>query len=73
MNAMEEFYNKEFEEFNLMAEKQGIKIPKGIAANLDEETYKKLYNSTVIHVPLSNVEKILKILSYEKVKEIFKI
>lgn len=75
MNAMEEFYNKEFEEFNLMAEKQGIKIPKGIAANLDEETYKKLYNSTVIHEkPLSNAlgENFKEILSYEKVKEIFK-
>ena len=75
MNAMEEFYNKEFEEFNLMAEKQGIKIPKGIAANLDEETYKKLYNSTVIHEkPLSNAlgDNFKEILSYEKVKEIFK-
>ena len=75
MNAMEEFYNKEFEEFNLMAEKQGIKIPKGIAANLDEETYKKLYNSTVIHEkPLSNAlgDNFKEILSYKKVKEIFK-
>lgn len=75
MNAMEEFYTKEFEEFNLMAEKQGIKIPKGIAANLDEETYKKLYNSTVIHEkPLSNAlgDNFKEILSYEKVKEIFK-
>lgn len=75
MNAMEEFYTKEFEEFNLMAEKQGIKIPKGIAANLDEETYKKLYNSTVIHEkPLSNAlgDNFKEILSYKKVKEIFK-
>lgn len=75
MNAMEEFYPKEFEEFNLMAEKQGIKIPKGIASNLDEETYKKLYNSTVIHEkPLSNAlgDNFKEIFSYEKVKEIFK-
>ncbi len=55
MNAMEEFYPTEFEEFSAMAKKQGIEIPKGIAANLDEETYLKLYNSTVIHEkPLSN-------------------
>jgi len=75
MNAMEEFYPKEFEEFNLMAEKQGIKIPKGIASNLDEETYQKLFNSTVIHEkPLSNAlgDSFKEILSYEKVKEIFK-
>jgi 3-deoxy-alpha-D-manno-octulosonate 8-oxidase len=75
MNAMEEFYPKEYEEFNLMAEKQGIKIPKGIASNLDEETYKKLYNSTVIHEkPLSNAlgDNFKESLSYEKVKKIFK-
>ena len=75
MNAMEEFYPKEFEEFNLMAEKQGIKIPKGIASNLDEDTYQKLFNSTVIHEkPLSNAlgDNFKEILSYEKVKEIFK-
>jgi 3-deoxy-alpha-D-manno-octulosonate 8-oxidase len=74
MNAMEEFYPKEYEEFNLMAEKQGIKIPKGIASNLDEDTYLKLYNSTVIHEkPLSNAlgDNFKDILTYEKVKEIF--
>lgn len=75
MNAMEEFYPKEFEEFNLMAKKQGIEIPRGIAADLDEETYKKLYNSTVIHEkPLSNAlgENFKELLSYEKVKKVFK-
>ena len=75
MNAMEEFYPKEFEEFHLMAEKQGIKIPKGMALNLDEETYQKLYNATVIHEkPLANAlgDNFKEILTYEKVKEIFK-
>jgi len=75
MNAMEEFYPKEFEEFNLMAQKQGISIPKGIASNLDEETYLKLYNSTVIHEkPLSNAlgQNYKDILSLEKVTNIFK-
>lgn len=75
MNAMEEFYPKEFEEFNLMAQKQGIKIPKGIASNLDEETYQKLFNSTIIHEkPLSNAlgDNFKEVLSYDKVKEIFK-
>jgi len=75
MNAMEEFYPNEFEEFHLMAEKQGITIHKGIASNLDEETYQKLYNATVIHEkPLSNAigDNFKEILTYEKVKEIFK-
>jgi len=75
MNAMEEFYPKEYEEFNLMAKKQGIEIPRGIARNLDEETYKKLYNSTIIHEkPLSNEvgENFKEILTLEKVTQVFK-
>ncbi|PHM16570.1 MAG: alcohol dehydrogenase [Sulfuricurvum sp. PD_MW2] len=75
MNAMEEFYPEAFKEFNLMAEKQGIKIPRDIAKNLTEEQYKALYNSTVIHEkPLSNAlgDEFKKVLTYEKVTEIFK-
>jgi 3-deoxy-alpha-D-manno-octulosonate 8-oxidase len=75
MNAMKEFYPKEFEEFNLMAQKQGVIIPKGIAANLDEDIYLKLYNSTVIHEkPLSNAlgDDFKNILTLEKTTEIFK-
>ncbi|MCX6164077.1 MAG: iron-containing alcohol dehydrogenase family protein [Ignavibacteriae bacterium] len=75
MNTMEEFYPKEFEEFNTMAKKQGIEIPKGIAYNLDETVYQKLYNSTVIHEkPLSNAlgDNFKELLTYEKVKEIFR-
>lgn len=75
MNAMQEFYPKEYEEFSQMAKKQGIEIQKGIASELDENTYVKLYNSTVIHEkPLSNAlgENFKEILTYEKVKEIFK-
>lgn len=74
MNAMEEFYPKEFEEFNLMAQKQSIKIPRNIATNLTQEQYKALYNSTVIHEkPLSNAlgNHFKEVLTYEKVKEIF--
>jgi len=75
MNGMEEFYPKEFEEFNLMASKQDITIPKGIAANLNEDKYKALYNSTIIHEkPLSNAlgDKFKNILTLEKVTDIFK-
>ena len=75
MNGMEEFYPKEYDEFFEMAQKQGIEIPKGIAKNLDDETYKKLYNSTVIHEkPLINAlgDSFKEILTFEKVTEIFK-
>ena len=75
MNAMEEFYPKEYEEFFKMAEIQGIDIPKGIAKDLDDETYKKLYDATVIHEkPLANAlgDNFKELLTLEKVTEIFK-
>jgi 3-deoxy-alpha-D-manno-octulosonate 8-oxidase len=75
MNAMEEFYPKEYKEFFEMADKQGVNIPKGIASKLDDETYLKLYNATVIHEkPLSNAlgDDFKNILTFEKVTEIFK-
>ena len=75
MNAMEEFYPKEFEEFNLMAQKQGITIPKGIATNLNDEIYLKLYNATIIHEkPLSNAlgDNFKNILTLEKTTQLFK-
>jgi len=75
MNAMEEFYPKEYKEFFEMAEKQGITIPKGIGVDLSDETYLALYNSTVIHEkPLSNAlgDDFKDKLTLEKVTEIFK-
>ena len=75
MNAMEEFYPKEYEEFFKMAEKQNIKIPKGIAKDLDSKTYKRLYDATIIHEkPLLNAlgNNFRDILTLEKVTEIFK-
>jgi len=75
MNAMKEFYPKEYKEFFEMAQKQSIDIEKGITDNLDDETYLNLYNSTVIHEkPLSNAlgANFKNILTLEKVTEIFK-
>ena len=75
MNAMEEFYPKEFEEFFKMAEKQNVTIPKGIASDLDARTYQKLYDATIIHEkPLSNAlgDNFKEVLTFEKVTEIFK-
>ena len=75
MNAMEEFYPKEYKEFLQMADKQGIKIQKGTAVSLDDRTYQKLYESTVIHEkPLENAlgSDFKNILTLEKVTQIFK-
>ena len=75
MNAMEEFYPKEYKEFFEMAEKQGIEIPKRIGTNLSDETYEALYNATVIHEkPLSNAlgDNFKELLTLEKVTETFK-
>ena len=75
MNAMEEFYPKEYDEFMQMADKQGITIPKGLASNLDDATYKKLYEATIIHEkPLSNAlgDNFKEILTLQKVTDIFK-
>ncbi|SFV74860.1 alcohol dehydrogenase, iron-containing [hydrothermal vent metagenome] len=74
MNAMEEFYPKEYEEFFTMAQKQGITIPKGIASHLTQEEYKKLYDATIIHEkPLINAlgNDFKEKLTFEKVTEIF--
>jgi len=76
MRGMKEFYPKEYDEFFEMAQKQDIKIPtlKKYVENLDEETFKKLYDSTIIHEkPLSNAlgDNFKEILTYEKVKEVF--
>ena len=55
MRAMEEFYPKEFSEFWSMVDQQQVRIPKGLCADLEEDKYKLLYDSTVIHEkPLTN-------------------
>ena len=75
MTAMEEFYPKEYQEFNEMASKANVAIPRGIAANLSDEVYQKLYESTVIHEkPLINAlgPDFKKVLTLEKTTELFK-
>ena len=75
MMAMEEFYPKEYSEFNKMLEVQKIELPRGIASNLTEEQYLALYNASVIHEkPLFNAlgKDFKKIFTLEKVTELFK-
>ncbi len=76
MRAMQPFYPKEYDEFWRIVEKQGVKIPKGVAQGLTDQQYDQLFASTVIHQkPLSNAmgENYRDILTKEKVIEIFKI
>ena len=72
---MKAFRWEEYKDFFKMAQKQDIEIPKGICADLSDETYLKLYNSTVIHEkPLSNAlgDSFKEQLTINKVIEIFK-
>lgn len=74
MRAMEEFYPSAFSEFWEMASKQGIYIPKGICSDLDDDQYRQLFASTIIHQkPLTNAlgDGYKEVLTYEKVIEIF--
>lgn len=74
MRAMEEFYPEAYKEFWSMVNKQNIVIPQGICKNLNEKQFQQLYASTVIHQkPLTNAlgDDFKKILSYEKVIELF--
>lgn len=74
-NALEEFYPEEHREYLSFMEKQGIELPSGMTAGIDEAGFERLYASSVIHEkPLTNAlgENFRDILTYEKVKELFK-
>jgi len=74
MNVMEEFYPEETSEFHEFVKKQGVELPKGITARLNEEGFDRLYKSSIIHEkPLINAlgEDFKKILTRSKVIEIF--
>jgi 3-deoxy-alpha-D-manno-octulosonate 8-oxidase len=75
MRAMQPYYPKEYDEFWMMVDKQGVHIPKDVASDLSDEQYEQLFASTIIHQkPLTNAlgENYRGILSKEKVIEIFK-
>ena len=74
MRAMEEFYPKEFSEFWSMVDQQQVHIPKGLCADLEEDKYELLYDSTVIHEkPLTNAlgEQFKEILTPVRVRNTF--
>ena len=75
MRAMEPHYPKEYKEFWMMVEKQGVSIPIGVCRDLSMEQYEQLFVSTVVHQkPLTNAlgENYRNILTKDKVVEIFR-
>jgi 3-deoxy-alpha-D-manno-octulosonate 8-oxidase len=75
MNAMDEFYPDATREFRTMARKQGVTIPTGVCDGLDEEGFRRLYASSIVHEkPLANAlgADFRDILTYEKVKELYR-
>jgi 3-deoxy-alpha-D-manno-octulosonate 8-oxidase len=76
MNAMEEFYPRDVEEFRRMAQQQGVKVPSGLCRNLTDAQYRALYDATVIHSkPLANAlgDNFKDVLTFDKVVEIFRL
>lgn len=74
MLAMEEFYPREYEEFQDMVKAQDIQLQKGICSDCTDDQFQALYDSTVIHEkPLKNAlgDHFLDVLTKRKVREIF--
>ena len=74
MQAMEEFYPVQYQEFCQMCEKQNIELPKKIASDQSDEIYDRLYNSSIVHEkPLANAlgDDFKNILTKEKVISVY--
>ena len=74
MNAMEEFYPAETEEFRSMLAANKVSLPKDLCKDLSQAQYQALYDSTIIHAkPLANAlgEDFKSVLTFDKVVEIF--
>ena len=73
--AMKKYNPKEYDEFWAMADIQKVYIPEGVARNLSQDQYEKLYDATIIHEkPLTNAlgENYRALLTKEKVIDLFK-
>lgn len=74
LNALGDYYPRETEEFRRMLDLQGISLPKGVCANLDEAGMRSLYEATVIHEkPLANAlgPDFKSELTFDRVAELF--
>lgn len=75
MRAMADYYPAAYDEFWKMAERQRVSVPEGLCRNLDEATYKALYDASTMHQkPLTNAlgENYKSILTLDKVTDLFK-
>ncbi len=75
LNAMDEFYPREVEEFRRMQESQRVALPRGLCQGLADSQYRALYEATIIHEkPLANAlgDDFRSILTFDKVAEIFR-
>ena len=75
MNVMDEFYPAETGEFRKMMAVQGVSLPTGVTAGLDENGFRSLYEASIIHEkPLANAlgDTFRDILTYEKMRDLFK-
>lgn len=75
MRAMADYYPAAYDEFWQMAERQGVSIPEGICRDLDDATFKALYDASTMHQkPLTNAlgENYKSILTLDKVTDLFK-
>jgi 3-deoxy-alpha-D-manno-octulosonate 8-oxidase len=75
MRAMADHYPAAYDEFWKMAERQRVNVPEGICRDLDEATYKALYDASTMHQkPLTNAlgENYKAILTLDKVTDLFR-
>ena len=74
LNGLKEFYPAAHDELAEMLERQKVDLPQSVCANLSEEQFGMLYESTVVHEkPLINALGVdyKKVLTRERVREIF--
>jgi len=75
MRAMADYYPAAYDEFWQMAERQRVTVPEGVCRNLDDATFKALYDASTMHQkPLTNAlgENYKAILTLDKVTDLFK-
>lgn len=75
LNALGEFYPREHAEFRAMLDRQGVALPAGVCAGLDDEQFARLVAATVVHAkPLTNAlgEGFRGVLTDDRVVEIFR-
>jgi len=75
LNALEEFYPHEVEEFRRMMDAQKIELPRGLCHDLSDAQARALYEATIIHEkPLANAlgDDFKSILTFDKVTAVFR-